>query len=198
PKLLVASANPGKVRELKKLLEGLVLQVIGPDELPGPVPAFDEQGSSFCENAAAKARHWQQCTGMAALADDSGLEVEALEGAPGIRSARFAGDHATDSENVALLLEKLDGLGQGERRARFFCCLALCRPGSTLVTFTGSCQGRILNEPVGRNGFGYDPVFFYPPLKASFAQLGAREKNRVSHRARALEKLRRHLLKHGL
>ena len=197
-KLLIASGNPGKIGEIKKLLEGLAMQAIGPDQLSEPVPVCVEHGSSFCENARAKAAHWHRYTGLAALADDSGLEVEALDGAPGIRSARFAGEKAGDRENIDLLLNKLAGLEEDKRRARFVCCLALCTPDGVIKTFTGRCSGRILAEPVGKGGFGYDPVFFYPPLKCSFAQIRAAEKNRVSHRAHALEKLRRHLMESGL
>jgi len=198
PKLLVASGNPGKIEEIKKLLAGFAIQVIGPDGLPEPVPVCVERGRSFCENARAKAAHWHRFSGLACLADDSGLEVEALGGAPGIHSARFAGERATDQENIDLLLKRLAGLDEEKRGARFVCCLALCRQDDSIKTFTGYCIGRILTEPVGENGFGYDPVFFYPPLKQSFAQLSAEEKNRVSHRARALEKLCLHLSKSGV
>ena len=198
PKLLVASGNRGKIEEIKNLLAGLAVRVIGPDELPEPVPVCVEHGSSFCENARAKAAHWHRFSGLASLADDSGLEVQALAGAPGIHSARFAGETATDRENVDLLLKRLAGVDEEKRRARFVCCLALCRQDGSIKTFTGRCSGRILTEPVGRSGFGYDPVFFYPPLEQSFAQLSPEEKNKVSHRARALEKLCLHLSKSGL
>jgi len=198
PKLLVASGNRGKVREIRIRLRSLGFQVIGPDELPEPVPVCAEQGTSFCENARAKAAHWHRFSGLATLADDSGLEVEALDGAPGIRSARFAGENATDGDNIDLLLKKLAGLEEDKRGARFVCCLALCTGEGSIKTFTGSCSGRILTGPAGEGGFGYDPVFFYPPLNRSFAQVSTAEKNRVSHRARALEKLCLYLSKSGL
>jgi XTP/dITP diphosphohydrolase len=197
-KLLVASGNRGKIDELRTLLSKLGLEVIGPDELPGPVPDCVEDGGSFCENARIKAGHWHSHTGMACLADDSGLEVKALGGAPGIYSARFAGENATDRRNNDLLLKKMAGFEKQERQARFVCCLALCSKDGSIRTFSGYCNGRILNEPLGAEGFGYDPLFYYPPLKATFAQAGAREKNKVSHRARALDKLRRHLSESGL
>ena len=197
-RLLVASGNRGKIDELRALLSGLGLEVIGPDDLPEPVPECEEDGVSFCENARKKAEHWHFHTRLACVADDSGLEVKAMGGAPGIYSARYAGENATDSENNILLLKKMAGFEKQERKARFACCLALCRQDGSIRTFTGYCNGMILNEPIGDKGFGYDPLFYYPPLKATFAQAGAEEKNKVSHRSRALLKLRRYLSDNGL
>ncbi|HUU28796.1 MAG TPA: XTP/dITP diphosphatase [archaeon] len=197
-KLLIATRNRGKAAEFKEILSGLPVEVIGPDALSAPVPECEEAGSSFYENAKSKAEHWCCHTGLACLADDSGLVVDALDGAPGIYSARFAGENATDQENIQRLLGLLEGIKSSQRSASFHCCLVLSRPGKRPLAFQGICQGLILTEPVGSGGFGYDPVFFYPPLGCSFAQLAPEEKNRVSHRARALQKLRGWLFKHKL
>ena len=188
-KLLIATTNPGKVAEFRKLLAGLPIRVIGPEDLTQAVPDCIEKGGSFCENARIKARHWFNHSGLASLADDSGLAVEALDGAPGIYSARFAGDGATDKDNLERLLERIHGVDHSERGASFICCLALCRTNGSLVMFQGRCDGVILDHPRGRGGFGYDPVFYYPPLGKTFAQLDTEGKNRVSHRGRALQSL---------
>ena len=197
-KLLIATTNPGKVAEIRKLLASLPIRVIGPEDLTQAVPDCIEQGSSFCENARIKARHWFNHSALASLADDSGLAVEALDGAPGIYSARFAGDGATDRDNLEHLLERLRGVDQSKRGASFICCLALCRTNGSLVMFRGRCDGLILDHPRGRRGFGYDPVFYYPPLGKTFAQLDPEEKNRVSHRGRALQNLRKWLSRNEL
>lgn len=188
-KLLIATTNPGKVAEFRKLLAGLPIRVIGPEDLTQAVPDCIEKGGSFCENARIKARHWFNHSGLASLADDSGLAVEALDGAPGIYSARFAGDGATDKDNLERLLERIHGVDHSERGASFICCLALCRTNGSLVMFQGRCDGVILDHQRGRGGFGYDPVFYYPPLGKTFAQLDTEGKNRVSHRGRALQSL---------
>lgn len=197
-KLLIATTNPGKVAEFRKLLAGLPIRVIGPEDLTQAVPDCIEKGGSFCENARIKARHWFNHSGLASLADDSGLAVEALDGAPGIYSARFAGDGATDKDNLERLLERLHGVDHSERGASFICCLALCRTNGSLVMFQGRCDGVILDHPRGRGGFGYDPVFYYPPLGKTFAQLDTEGKNRVSHRGRALQNLREWLSRNEL
>jgi len=197
-KLLIATTNQGKVAELRKLLEGLPVRVLSPADLPESVPDCIERGGSFCENAEIKARHWFDHTGLASLADDSGLAVEALDGAPGIYSARFAGNGATDRNNLELLLERLQGMERSKRGASFVCCLVLCRTSGSLVTFQGRCDGVILKHPRGRGGFGYDPVFYYPPLGKTFAQLDPEEKNRVSHRGQALRNFREWLARNEL
>ena len=197
-KLLIATTNPGKVAEFRKLLAGLPIRVIGPEDLTQAVPDCIEKGGSFCENARIKARHWFNHSGLASLADDSGLAVEALDGAPGIYSARFAGDGATDKDNLERLLERLHGVDQSKRGASFICCLALCRTNGSPVMFQGRCDGVILDHPRGRGGFGYDPVFYYPPLGKTFAQLDPEGKNRVSHRGRALQNLREWLSRNEL
>ena len=188
-KLLIASTNQGKVAELRKLLADLPVSVLSPEALPQAVPDCIEKGGSFCENAGIKARHWFEHSALASLADDSGLAVQALDGAPGIYSARFAGNGATDRENLEHLLERLRGVEQGKRGASFICCLALCRSDGSLVTFQGRCDGVILDHSRGSGGFGYDPVFYYPPLGKTFAQLDPEEKNRFSHRGQALRGL---------
>lgn len=189
-KLLIASTNPGKVAEYRLLLEGLGLEIVGPEALEGNIPPCAETGSSFRENAAVKALHWHAHSGLPVLADDSGLMVDSLNGAPGVYSARFAGPRATDKQNVARLLELLQGIKKPGRGAAFLCCLALCRSDSSLVVFEGACRGEILERPVGESGFGYDPVFYYPPLAKTFAQLSSAEKNQVSHRALAIKAFR--------
>lgn len=185
-RLLIASTNPGKVAEYRLLLEGLGLEIIGPEALKREIPPFAETGSSFRENATAKAVHWHAHSGLPVLADDSGLAVDSLDGEPGIYSARFAGPAATDKQNVARLLELLQSVNKPGRGAAFLCCLALCRSDSSLVVFEGACRGEILERPIGKSGFGYDPVFYFPPLAKTFAQLDPQKKNQVSHRARAI------------
>ena len=188
-KLLLATGNRGKVRELRELLTATGIEVLGLGDIPeGNQEPPEETGATFCENALIKARCWMQRTGMCVLADDSGLAVDYLDGAPGIRSARFAGSDATDSDNNALMLQKLAGVPDGKRGAAFHCCIAFCRPGATELTFDGRAVGIILTAPAGNGGFGYDPLFYFPPLGKTFAQLAPEEKNRVSHRAAALEK----------
>lgn len=197
-KLLIATTNRGKVSELRKLLADLPVKVISPEDLPQAVPDCIEKGGSFCENAEMKARHWFDHSGLASLADDSGLAVDTLDGAPGIYSARFAGDGATDRDNLEHLLERLHPVDRSQRKASFICCLALCRTNGEMVTFHGRCDGLILEAPRGRGGFGYDPVFYYPPLGRTFAQLNAGEKNRVSHRGQALQSFREWLTENKL
>ncbi len=196
PELLVATTNRGKAREFAWFLRGLPLRVLDPQELEQAVPPVEEDGDSFIENAALKAEHWRDHTGRICLADDSGLAVEALDGAPGIWSARFAGPGAGDRRNLELLLERLREVPDERRGAAFHCALALARPGASTITFQGSCRGLILREPRGAGGFGYDPVFWYPPLGKSFAELSPEEKHAVSHRARAFAELHQWLEQH--
>ena len=190
PKLLIASTNPGKVAEYRLLREGLGMEIVGPEALEREIPPFAATGASFRENAAAKAGHWHTHSGLPVLADDSGLAVDSLDGAPGVYSARFAGPRATDQQNVACLLECLREVKKPSRGATFHCCLALCRSDDSLVFFEGICRGEILTLPAGTSGFGYDPVFYYPPLAKTFAQLSPAKKNQVSHRALALKAFR--------
>lgn len=198
-RLLLASSNPGKVRELTRLLASAGVEVFGLDDIPeGGLRAPEETGDTFCENALIKAQAWCVRSRMATLADDSGLAVDALDGEPGVRSARYAGTDATDEDNNELLLRRLQGVRAEDRTAAFHCCLVLCRPSAEPVKFTGRADGSILTEPAGDGGFGYDPLFYYPPLDSTFAQLDHETKNRVSHRANALRKFIRWLEYHPL
>ncbi len=148
-------------------------------------PPPPEEGATLEENAAAKALHYHRLSGLLTLAKDSGLEVEALGGEPGMRSARFAGESACDEDNIRLLLHRLEGVAPEGRRARFRCVMAVAASEATVELFTGECPGVIAEEPRGRGGFGYDPVFLVPELGQTFAQLSAEAKNRLSHRGRA-------------
>lgn len=193
--LLIATRNAGKVCEVEMLLEGLPLRLRSLAEFP-EVPEVEETGATFAENAALKAKSYATQTRLWTLADDSGLEVEALGGAPGIFSARYAGGaNASDAERIAHLLAELSRTGDTERRARFVCVIAITDPGARLVnTSTGTCDGRIAPAPRGGNGFGYDPVFIPDGYQQSFGELSSEIKRRISHRARALDAARPFLL----
>ena len=187
--LVLASANPKKVAELREILAE---QALGFELVPRPddVPDVVEDAPDFVGNARLKAAALVAATGHAALADDSGLEVDAIDGAPGVRSARFAGEDASDADNVALLLERLAGVPEAERTARFRCVIVLQRPDGTEVIADGAVEGRIISEARGGSGFGYDPVFV--PLEGdgrTFAEMTADEKHAISHRGRALRSL---------
>jgi XTP/dITP diphosphohydrolase len=192
--ILVATTNPGKIREITEILAGPKVSIITPNEINLQLDV-EENGLSFAENAAIKARAWCEASGMPALADDSGLCVDALDGRPGVLSARFAGNAATDEENYQLLLERMKGIQK--RDARFVCVVALAFPGDEIVLAQGHYEGRILEDPVGNAGFGYDPVFFDPASGRSFAQLTREEKNNRSHRKKALEELKEKLIRSG-
>jgi XTP/dITP diphosphohydrolase len=198
--LLVATNNAHKRRELAALLAGLEVELKSPLDL-GPHAEPVEDGNTFAENAARKALHYHRLTGWTALADDSGLEVQALAGAPGVHSARYAGAHASDAENRAKLLAALAGVPAAARGARFRCSLAVADRGSIVLTAEGSVAGEILDQERGSGGFGYDPLFFCQTVGRTFAELGEAEKNVLSHRARALKallpELRRHLTLRG-
>lgn len=191
--LVLASNNNGKIRELDSMLKPLSIQVL--PQATFSVPGIEETGLSFVENAILKARHVCEETGLAAIADDSGLEVDALQGAPGIYSARYSGDGATDTENYQKLLEAMKGLPPSQRTARFQCVLVLMNHSEdpTPLICQGTWEGVITEEPLGEQGFGYDPVFFVPQLAKTAAQLTQDEKNGVSHRAQALGQLLTHL-----
>jgi len=187
--IVLASSNAGKVRELNQLLGGLQLEVVPQSHLN--VADADETGLTFVENAILKARHAAQHTGLPALADDSGLEVDALHGAPGIYSARYAGAKASDTENLQKLLGLLKDVPQEKRGARFQCVLVYLRHAldPTPLICQGTWEGRILHEPRGANGFGYDPVFYVPTHAVSAAELSPETKNFLSHRGQALRQL---------
>jgi len=186
--LVMATRNAGKVDEIRRLLDGMDLDVRSLADFPG-VPEVVEDGETFRDNALKKALTVSAATGCLALADDSGLEVDALGGAPGVRSARFAGEAASDAENNAKLLELLAGLPEERRTARFRCVLVLADPSGRRVFAQGACEGRITVKPAGTGGFGYDPVFFVPALGRTMAELEPAEKNRISHRGEALRRL---------
>jgi XTP/dITP diphosphohydrolase len=186
--LLIATRNAGKLAEFKAMPTPLGVRIFGLADFPGaPIP--EEIGDSFEENAVAKARSAAKYSGFLSLADDSGLEVEALGGEPGVRSARFAGAGASDLANNQLLLRRLAGIPPEQRLARFVAVLALAWPDGRTRTFRGEARGWILSEPRGLYGFGYDPLFFSDDLGMSFAEAGARAKGRISHRGRALARL---------
>jgi XTP/dITP diphosphohydrolase len=185
-KLLVATHNPGKVREYRALLADLPVQVTYLDE-EGIALEVPETGQSFAENAQLKAVTYARVSGLWAWADDSGLEVDALAGAPGIHSARYAGDAATDADRYRKLLDALAGVPWSRRTARFRCVVALATPEGQVRTCEGICEGVIAFGPAGQNGFGYDPIFYLPDRGVTMAQLPAEVKNEISHRGRAAQ-----------
>ncbi|MEA3345820.1 MAG: XTP/dITP diphosphatase [Chloroflexota bacterium] len=185
-KLLIATRNRGKLREYEALLAGLELQLVDLTEM-GISLEVEETGETFEENAVLKARAYAQASGLLTLADDSGLEVDALGGEPGVRTARYGGRGASDEDRYRLLLRRLEGVPKGERGARFRCVIAIATPDGELHTAEGVCEGCIAFQPRGSHGFGYDPVFFVPEYGCTMAQLPPEVKNRISHRARAAE-----------
>lgn len=190
--LLVATTNSDKLAEIEAVLRDLPIHILPLTSLR-TWPKVIEDGNTFEENALKKARSLADFSGYLSLADDSGLEVEALNGAPGILSARYGGEEGNDVRNNEQLLQALAGVPQEMRGARFVCVLALCSPISSDRKewfFRGECEGWIAFVPRGKNGFGYDPIFFYPPLGMTFAELNREAKSRVSHRGRALAKLK--------
>ena len=188
--ILIATRNKGKVREIRKSLRGLRLRILSLSTFPG-APAVEEDGKSFTENALKKARFYSQRLARTTIADDSGLVVEALKGAPGIFSARYAGLGASDRTNNQKLLKEMEGLGISRRKARFQCSLAIVAPGGKETVVEGSCRGVIGFKEVGKKGFGYDPLFVLPRYGRTMAQLTVEEKNKISHRGKALRKLRK-------
>jgi XTP/dITP diphosphohydrolase len=189
--LLVATTNPGKFAEVEAYLSQLPLQIISLQSFD-KYPEVIEDGATFEQNAKKKARALAQASGLLTLADDSGLEVDALDGAPGIYSARYAGPAADDRKNNEKLLAAMHAVPEAQRTARFICALALCDPregAMTVWTMHESCEGRITFEPKGINGFGYDPLFFYPSFGKTFGEIDRQAKATVSHRGKALKKL---------
>jgi XTP/dITP diphosphohydrolase len=192
--LLIATRNAGKVREMQPLLDGLPLSLRSLAEFP-EIVEVEETGSTFTENASLKARGYAAQASLWTLADDSGIEVEALGGAPGVLSARYGGEGASDAERTARLLAELSRTNDEQRRARFVCVIAIADPAARLVhTSTGTCEGSIALAPRGDNGFGYDPVFIPDGFQKSFGELSSDIKQRISHRARALKAARSFLL----
>jgi XTP/dITP diphosphohydrolase len=189
--LLLATTNLDKVREIRALLAGLPLELITLDDVPA-VEAPEETGPTFEENARLKARYYASATGLLSVAEDSGLEIDALDGAPGVTSSRFGGAGSAYSEKFALIYGALRDKGQAGSAARFVCAVALAGPAGILFEARGTVEGTIAPEPRGDGGFGYDPIFFYPPFGCTLAEAGAR-KAEVSHRAAAFRQLRAHL-----
>jgi XTP/dITP diphosphohydrolase len=182
--LLIVTDNPGKKREYRALLASLPVPIRFPSDLGCRIDV-QEDGTTYVENAARKARAGVQASGLLSLADDSGLEVDALGGEPGIRSARYT--PGSDADRIAALLARLDGVPWEQRTARFRCVIAIATPAGDLYTTEGTCEGVIATAPAGTGGFGYDPVFYLPEFGCTMAQLPPEVKNRISHRARAVE-----------
>ncbi len=185
--LVLATRNPGKTAEIRGLLRDYPVDIRNLDDF-GPIPAIEEDGRTFDENAYKKASLTARYLGLPAMADDSGLVVDALGGAPGVLSARYAGPAATDEQRCRKLLEEL--AGHSNRNAHFECVISIAVPAGAALTYEASCHGLIATDPSGTNGFGYDPVFFYPDLGRTFAELTMEEKSRISHRGKALRELR--------
>jgi XTP/dITP diphosphohydrolase len=188
-KLLLATYNKGKLREYRRLLRGIPFEIITPSDcdITAEIP---ETGATFEENAIQKATTMAALSNLLTLADDSGLEVEALGGAPGSLSHRFAGKNADDAKRIDYLLSKLKAAPDKNRAAQFRCVIAIAEPAGKVEICCGSCRGVIIDKPRGTNGFGYDPIFFIPELGKTMAELTMTQKNKISHRARAAEKAR--------
>jgi XTP/dITP diphosphohydrolase len=188
--IIIASRNKGKVREIRKVLKGSGFRIYSLNDFTD-VPKIVEDGRSFAENALKKARFYSNCFGKLTLSDDSGLDVDILKGLPGIYSARYGGERATNQENNQKLLREMEGIPLSKRGARFKCAIAIVSPDGREAVAEGSCKGRIGFKEVGKKGFGYDPLFILPQFGKTMAQLSLKEKNRISHRGKALKKLRK-------
>ncbi|MGD9825722.1 XTP/dITP diphosphatase [Desulfobacter sp.] len=184
--LVLATTNKGKTRELKDRLQNYPVEIKNLSDF-GPIPEVIEDGETFDDNAYKKASFISRILGYPALADDSGLCVAALGGAPGVYSARYAGENATDQDNVDKLLDAMKN--EENRKAAFECVISIAVPTGAALTYEGRCEGVLTREPAGNNGFGYDPLFFFPELNKTFAQLSMDEKARVSHRGKALQEI---------
>jgi len=185
--LVIATRNPGKTAEIRALLSDFPIDIKNLEDF-GPIPEVVEDGATFEENAYKKASFAARVLGFPALADDSGLVVAALDGAPGVHSARYAGASATDQERCLKLLNAMQGLEN--RSAAFECVISIAAPTGPALTYEARCEGRIATQLSGEGGFGYDPIFFYPPLNKTFAELSLEEKSAVSHRGKALREVR--------
>lgn len=189
-KLVVATKNPGKAKEVAEILEGMPYEVVPLTEYPD-APDIEETGSTFVENAILKASKYARFTGELTIADDSGLEIDALDGAPGVKSSRFA---PTDAERIRKVLDLMKDVPDNERTARFRCAIAIAWPGRRVETCEAKVEGTIAYEPRGSKGFGYDPIFHVTELGKSMAELESDEKNAISHRGRALRSAKKLLL----
>lgn len=181
--IVLATRNAGKVKEFQQLLKDFPVEIKNLNDF-GPIPEVEEDGATFDDNAYKKAAFTARVLGLPAIADDSGLVVDTLGGAPGVKSARYAGEKATDQENIKKLLDEMEG--KSDRRAAFECVISIAVPSGPALTYEGRCEGEISMAPKGASGFGYDPVFYFPGLGRTFAELTSEEKNRVSHRGKAL------------
>ena len=191
-KLLIATTNAGKVREITGILEGVPIELVTLNDRDS-IAEPEETGATFAENARLKARYYSKITGLVSVADDSGIEIDALDKAPGVHSARWHGtDYPTKFRKIQELFRQR---GVSGSTARFVCCVALADGDSILVETTGTVEGEIVAEPRGSNGFGYDPIFYYPPFGCTLAELDREKKARVSHRGKAFTALREYLLK---
>lgn len=195
-RLLIATSNPEKLVEFRRILEPLGIEILSPADV-GIKLEVEETGVTFAENAILKARAYADASAMAAAADDSGIVVDALGGAPGVYSARYGGPDLTDADRTSLLLQHMTGVPDSQRSARFVAAVALAADGHETLVFQGEVEGRVARAPAGSTGFGYDPVFYYPPFGMTFAEAGPERKDSVSHRARALRSLYLHLKEAG-
>ncbi|CAH2716296.1 dITP/XTP pyrophosphatase [Neobacillus rhizosphaerae] len=186
--VIIATKNPGKAKEFEEIFASRGIEVRTLLDFP-EIPDVEESGSTFEENAVLKAEAISQALNKMVIGDDSGLMVKALEGRPGIYSARYAGEPKNDQKNTDKVLSELKDVPEAERTARFYCALAVAVPGQETMTVSGTCEGRILEERRGSNGFGYDPVFYVPEQGVAMAELSSDEKHKISHRANALKKL---------
>ncbi|MBI4688738.1 MAG: XTP/dITP diphosphatase [Nitrospirae bacterium] len=193
-KIVLATRNKKKIEEIRRIVEGMPITIYTLDDFPD-CPEVIEDGKTFEENAVKKAIAVSKHAGMPALSDDSGLEVDALNKAPGVLSARYAGEEADDRKNVEKLLREM--INKEDRTARFVCCITLAFPHGEIKTFMGYCEGRIGEKPKGSNGFGYDPVFYPEGYNRTFAEIGDEEKDALSHRGTALRKLHQFLKTYG-
>ncbi|OCL25352.1 non-canonical purine NTP pyrophosphatase, RdgB/HAM1 family [Orenia metallireducens] len=193
-KLFLATGNQHKIEEMEKILADTDIEILSKNDIDA-MPEVIEDQDTFIGNSLKKARKIAEYTGMSTIADDSGLVVEALGGQPGVYSARFAGEHATDQENNQKLLELLKDTPLEERKAYFICAMSFVSVEGEEYTVTGKCHGHITFNALGEEGFGYDPLFIPKGYKKSFAQLGSEVKNKISHRAKALEKMKEYLMK---
>ena len=184
--IVLATTNKGKTKEFKELLKDFSIEIKDLGDF-GPIPEIIEDGETFDDNAYKKASFTAKVLGFPAMADDSGLCVEALDGAPGVYSARYAGENATDANNVAKLLDALKD--EENRKAAFQCVISIAVPTGAALTYEGRCEGVLTREPAGENGFGYDPLFFFPECNKTFAQLSIAEKGEISHRGKALKEV---------
>jgi XTP/dITP diphosphohydrolase len=187
--VVIATRNSGKLREIRQILAPLGLRILSLRDFP-EIPEILEDGRTFAENAAKKATPVARLTRRVAIADDSGLAVDALDGRPGVFSSRYAGEGASDLDRYHKLLQEMAGVPLGQRAAVFVCAMAVASPEGKVEIVEGECRGEIASSPRGNEGFGYDPVFFFPDLQKTMAELEPEAKNRISHRARALEKLK--------